>query len=106
MVLALDVHYRDLLGYLPQEIGLYPDFTSRSFLRYMSVLKDIDKRTTHRRIEDTEEHSVEFDITLTYEVSSIGNDFNFKLKDIKFDLELDQWTRTNREIIESDPRGD
>lgn len=54
----------------------------------------------------SEDHSVEFDSTLTYEVSSIGNEFNFELIGIEFDIELDQWTRTNREIIESDPRGD
>ncbi|WP_324824800.1 PIN domain-containing protein [Sinanaerobacter sp. ZZT-01] len=54
----------------------------------------------------SEDHSVEFDSTLTFEVSSIGNEFDFKLINIEFDLEMNQWTRTNREIIESDPRGD
>lgn len=54
----------------------------------------------------SEDHSVEFDSTIIFEVSSIGNEFSFDLIDIEYDLEMDQWTRTNREIIESDPRGD
>ena len=35
--------YRDVLGYLPQDFGYYPNFTGRDFLMYMSDLKGIDK---------------------------------------------------------------
>ncbi len=28
-----------MLGYLPQELGLYPDLTARQFVDYMAILK-------------------------------------------------------------------
>ena len=34
------VKYR--LGYLPQELGLYPDLTARQFVDYMAILKSMD----------------------------------------------------------------
>lgn len=33
--------YRNLLGYLPQEFGFYPDFTVQEYLHYMASLKGI-----------------------------------------------------------------
>ena len=39
------------LGYLPQELGLYPDLTARSFLDYIAILKGLDDRTNrHDRV--------------------------------------------------------
>lgn len=39
-------------GYLPQELGLYPDLTARQFLDYMALLKGIGSRQARReRIE-------------------------------------------------------
>lgn len=38
---AMGERYRDILGYLPQEPGLYKDFTARMFLRYMAALKGV-----------------------------------------------------------------
>ncbi|MDI3388686.1 ATP-binding cassette domain-containing protein [Streptomyces sp. B-S-A8] len=41
------------LGYLPQELSLYPDLTAREFLDYIAVLKGIhDKRERRRQVED------------------------------------------------------
>ncbi|MGW4561589.1 ATP-binding cassette domain-containing protein [Streptomyces sp. NPDC004561] len=41
------------LGYLPQELSLYPDLTTREFLDYIGVLKGIDdKRERHRQVDD------------------------------------------------------
>jgi ABC-2 type transport system ATP-binding protein len=37
------------LGYLPQELGLYPDLTGREFLDYMGLLKRLYDRTARRR---------------------------------------------------------
>lgn len=34
--------YRNVLGYLPQDFGYYPDFTAMDFLMYMSALKGLD----------------------------------------------------------------
>lgn len=35
--------YRDMLGYLPQEFGYYPEFSGRDFLLYMSAVKGLQK---------------------------------------------------------------
>ncbi len=37
------------LGYLPQELGLYPNLTAAEFLDYMATLKGISDRSTRRR---------------------------------------------------------
>ncbi|TJZ97407.1 ABC transporter ATP-binding protein [Actinacidiphila oryziradicis] len=40
-------------GYLPQELGLYPDLTARQFMDYMALLKGITDRTARRsRVEE------------------------------------------------------
>lgn len=33
--------YRNLLGYLPQDFGYYPDFTAEQFMLYVAALKGI-----------------------------------------------------------------
>ena len=33
---------KETLGYLPQELGLYPDLTARQFVDYMAILKGVD----------------------------------------------------------------
>lgn len=33
-----------ILGYLPQELGLYPDLSAREFLDYIALLKGLDER--------------------------------------------------------------
>nr|CAI78583.1 cytochrome c biogenesis ATP-binding export protein ccmA [uncultured Aminicenantes bacterium] len=35
---------KSFLGYLPQELGLYPDMTARRFVEYMAMLKGVDLR--------------------------------------------------------------
>lgn len=35
--------YRNLLGYLPQDFGYYPDFTAFKFLMYMSAIKGLPR---------------------------------------------------------------
>ena len=44
--------YRDVLGYLPQDFGYYPNFTGRDFLMYMSALKGIDKSKAKRKCDE------------------------------------------------------
>ena len=41
--------YRNLLGYLPQEFGYYPNYTAQEFLLYISALKGIPSRTAKKR---------------------------------------------------------
>jgi ABC-type multidrug transport system ATPase subunit len=41
-----------VLGYLPQEFGVYPDLTARQFLDYIGILKGLDDRASRaRRVE-------------------------------------------------------
>jgi ABC-type multidrug transport system ATPase subunit len=37
-----------MLGYLPQELGLYPNLTAREFLNYVATLKGVTNRSTRR----------------------------------------------------------
>ena len=37
------------LGYLPQDLGVYPDLTARQFLDYIALLKGMDERAARRR---------------------------------------------------------
>src|SRR5579871_6261953 len=42
-----------VLGYLPQELGMYPDLSAREFLDYVGILKGMDDRTQRRkRVEE------------------------------------------------------
>ena len=44
-----DSGYRNLLGYLPQDFGYYPEFTGMDFMLYMATLKGLDKENAKRR---------------------------------------------------------
>ncbi|MDE7360304.1 MAG: ATP-binding cassette domain-containing protein [Oscillospiraceae bacterium] len=44
--------YRKLLGFMPQQQALYPDFTLTRFLYYMAALKGISKKEAAPQIED------------------------------------------------------
>ena len=44
--------YRDVLGYLPQDFGYYPNFSGRDFLMYMSALKGIEKCAARRKCDE------------------------------------------------------
>ena len=41
--------YRNLLGYLPQEFGYYPNYTAKEFLLYIAALKGIPRRIALKR---------------------------------------------------------
>ncbi|MCU6708594.1 ABC transporter ATP-binding protein [Paenibacillus sp. J5C_2022] len=45
----LDDRYRELIGYLPQQIGLYRSFTVMKFLLYIAALKGIAKDEAHAK---------------------------------------------------------
>lgn len=38
-----------VLGYLPQDLGVYPDLSGRQFLDYVALLKGLDSRSARRR---------------------------------------------------------
>ena len=50
--LSLGEAWRDMLGYLPQHFGFYPEFTVADYLDYMAALKGIEKSTARRKIEE------------------------------------------------------
>lgn len=43
--------FRSLLGYMPQQQGMYHDFSARAFLRYMAQMKQIPKKQAHQQVE-------------------------------------------------------
>lgn len=48
----LGERYRNLLGYLPQHFGYYPDFTAWDFLMYVSALKGLSEKLAKKRTEE------------------------------------------------------
>lgn len=48
---ALGAAYRDRLGYMPQEIGVYKNFSAEKFLRYIAALKGITGKEAARRAD-------------------------------------------------------
>ena len=50
--LSLGEAWRDMLGYLPQHFGFYPEFTVADYLDYMAALKGIEKSAARRKIEE------------------------------------------------------
>ena len=46
---AMGADYRDLLGYLPQDFGVYPNFTAEGFLCYIARLKGLDREAARRK---------------------------------------------------------
>ena len=49
---TLGENYRNILGYLPQDFGYYPDFTAYDFLMYISALKGISKQKAEMRVNE------------------------------------------------------
>ena len=39
---------KSMLGYLPQELGLYPDLTARQFIDYLAILKEVNNTNGRR----------------------------------------------------------
>jgi ABC-2 type transport system ATP-binding protein len=43
---------RGVLGYLPQDFGVYPNLSAREFLEYMAAIKGLDAPSARRRIDE------------------------------------------------------
>ena len=48
----LDGDYRQMLGYLPQDFGYYPDFTARRYLEYLAACKAVPKPIARERVQE------------------------------------------------------
>ena len=44
--------YRDILGYLPQDFGYYPEFSGKDFLLYMSAVKGLTGKDAARKTKE------------------------------------------------------
>ncbi|MGI6721488.1 MAG: ATP-binding cassette domain-containing protein [Anaerovoracaceae bacterium] len=51
-IFEMDRRYRDLLGYLPQEFGFYPELTVVDYLKYIAALKGLRRGAAAERISD------------------------------------------------------
>ena len=46
---AMGIAFRRILGYMPQQQGLYDSYTGRRFLAYMAALKEIPRKAVAAR---------------------------------------------------------
>ncbi len=51
-VTSMGASYRDLLGYLPQDFGYYPNYTAEEFLHYIAALKGIPKGKARKKTKE------------------------------------------------------
>lgn len=51
-IYQLDYQYRDLIGYLPQHVGLYKNFSAEKFLRYIAALKGLSKEEATEKVDE------------------------------------------------------
>src|SRR3954468_4007003 len=51
-VLKSPDHLRAVLGYLPQDFGVYPNLNAVEFLEYMAAVKGLSGGAAHRRIDE------------------------------------------------------
>lgn len=49
---ALDEKYRQVLGYLPQEFGYYPEFSAKDYLNYIAALKGLRPMMAKRKVKE------------------------------------------------------
>lgn len=50
-ILSMGKEFRDILGYMPQQQGLYDNFTAKRFLWYFATLKGLSKKVARQRIQ-------------------------------------------------------
>lgn len=51
-IFEMDMRYRKLLGYLPQDFGFYPDFSVQDYLMYVASLKGLRPAVARARTEE------------------------------------------------------
>jgi len=51
-ITVMGEQYRELIGYLPQDFGYYPNFTGWDFMMYLAALKGLPKLTAQNRCEE------------------------------------------------------
>lgn len=51
-IFKMDGEYRNLLGYLPQDFGFYPEFTVNDFLLYIATIKGVRPAVARKRTNE------------------------------------------------------
>ncbi len=51
-IFKMDGEYRNLLGYLPQDFGFYPEFTVKDYLLYIAAIKGIRPVVARKRTKE------------------------------------------------------
>ncbi|WP_252231107.1 ABC transporter ATP-binding protein [Clostridium sp. ZBS15] len=51
-IFKIDDKYRDVIGYLPQEFGVYKNFTAKQFLQYVGALKGMSGRRLNSKVDE------------------------------------------------------
>ncbi len=51
-IISMGADYRNVLGYLPQDFGYYPNYTAIEFLMYIAALKGIPKKIAAKRAKE------------------------------------------------------
>ncbi|NFH69628.1 ABC transporter ATP-binding protein [Clostridium botulinum] len=51
-IFNMDDKYRDLIGYLPQEFGVYKNFTAKHFLQYVGALKGMNGKILNSKVDE------------------------------------------------------
>ena len=51
-IFEMDSEYRNLLGYLPQDFGFYPEFTVQDYLMYIASLKGVRPAVAKKRVKE------------------------------------------------------
>ena len=74
----LGASYREKLGFMPQYPGMYPSFSALDFLRYMAVLKGLNKKKTDEQIDELL-HAVELHDVRTHRIGSFSGGMKQRL---------------------------
>lgn len=51
-IFKMEGEYRNLLGYLPQDFGFYPEFTVKDYLLYIATIKGIRPAVANKRTKE------------------------------------------------------
>ncbi|WP_226681909.1 ABC transporter ATP-binding protein [Sutcliffiella horikoshii] len=51
-IVGMDEAYRDVIGYLPQHVGFYKNFTAEKFLLYIAALKGLPKEQAKGKVDE------------------------------------------------------
>lgn len=51
-IYTMEDKYRGVIGYLPQEFGVYKNFSAKNFLKYIAALKGLDPKETNKKVDE------------------------------------------------------